>query len=418
MTGVPDPLRGAAVKATVVLAPGFSGGEELTRELQTWVKRQDRALTSTRASSTYVDELPKTVNGKIRRVAIRQADSQDARGAGVRAPGGAGAREAGPAGGGQPQAVPADGVGGCGCGGGAGAAVAPPRGAAGGATAAHPLRAGPGHGGGGALRGGEDQPVAEPGFRRRAVRRPRDAGGFGRSEPPTSARATTPMRSRRAACAWFPPCSAGCRVEPGRAEPHGGRGAGHRGRVGGGRRGRGRRARAAGRRGRPWAGKRACRRPPRLPREPRMLRAPATRPPPRRRRRANSSSWTRAATTRVPRLSGASRPTWRPAPMRSCTWRTASRNLTQAPEAAAEAAGPIQEAARLAATAVVNNSHVMGENGLGTRARGVAVRRGGGVPSGAAAGLHHGAGSARPAGKRRRSLLCVWAPASIMCDDT
>lgn len=37
------------------------------------------------------------------------------------------------------------------------------------------------------------------------------------------------------------------------------------------------------------------------------------------------------------------------------------RNLTQAPEAAAEAAGPIQEAARLAATAVVNNSHVMGE---------------------------------------------------------
>ena len=75
VTGVPDPLRGAAVKATVVLAPGFSGGEELTRELQTWVKRQTAPYKYPRIID-YVDELPKTVNGKIRRVAIRQADAE------------------------------------------------------------------------------------------------------------------------------------------------------------------------------------------------------------------------------------------------------------------------------------------------------------------------------------------------------
>ena len=73
VTGVPDPVRGAAVKATVVLAPGFAGSDELTRELQTWVKRQTAPYKYPRIVD-YVDELPKTVNGKIRRVAIRQAD--------------------------------------------------------------------------------------------------------------------------------------------------------------------------------------------------------------------------------------------------------------------------------------------------------------------------------------------------------
>ena len=39
VTGVPDPLRGKAVKATVVLASGFEGTTALTKELQTWVKQ-------------------------------------------------------------------------------------------------------------------------------------------------------------------------------------------------------------------------------------------------------------------------------------------------------------------------------------------------------------------------------------------
>ncbi len=77
VTGVPDELRGFAVKATVVLAEGFEGDDDLTRELQTWVKRKTAPYKYPRIID-YVEELPKTVNGKIRRVAIRKADEEAA----------------------------------------------------------------------------------------------------------------------------------------------------------------------------------------------------------------------------------------------------------------------------------------------------------------------------------------------------
>ncbi len=73
VTGVPDPLRGKAVKATIVLADGFAGSDELTRELQTWVKHKTAPYKYPRIVE-YVDALPKTVNGKIRRAAIREED--------------------------------------------------------------------------------------------------------------------------------------------------------------------------------------------------------------------------------------------------------------------------------------------------------------------------------------------------------
>ncbi|WP_417053022.1 AMP-binding protein [Ellagibacter isourolithinifaciens] len=76
VTGVPDPVRGFAVKATVVLAGGFTGSDELTRELQAWVKHRTAPYKYPRIVE-YVDALPKTVNGKIRRVAIRQKDGAD-----------------------------------------------------------------------------------------------------------------------------------------------------------------------------------------------------------------------------------------------------------------------------------------------------------------------------------------------------
>ncbi len=75
VTGVPDPVRGKAVKATVVLAEGFKGSEELTRELQKWVKKKTAPYKYPRIIE-YVDELPRTVNGKIRRVAIREQDAK------------------------------------------------------------------------------------------------------------------------------------------------------------------------------------------------------------------------------------------------------------------------------------------------------------------------------------------------------
>ena len=73
ITAVPDPLRGAAVKATIVLAPGFTGSDRLTKELQAWVKQETAPYKYPRIID-YVPELPKTVNGKIRRNIIRDKD--------------------------------------------------------------------------------------------------------------------------------------------------------------------------------------------------------------------------------------------------------------------------------------------------------------------------------------------------------
>ena len=58
-----------------VLAEGVQGTDALTRELQEWVKSKTAPYKYPRIIE-YVEELPRTVNGKIRRVAIREADQQ------------------------------------------------------------------------------------------------------------------------------------------------------------------------------------------------------------------------------------------------------------------------------------------------------------------------------------------------------
>lgn len=73
VTGVPDPERGFAVKATVVLCKGYEGSAALTKELQNHVKRVTAPYKYPRIIE-YVDELPKTISGKIRRVEIRERD--------------------------------------------------------------------------------------------------------------------------------------------------------------------------------------------------------------------------------------------------------------------------------------------------------------------------------------------------------
>jgi len=75
VTGIPDPARGFAVKATVVLCKGYMGTPELTRELQEYVKQVTAPYKYPRVIE-YVDELPKTISGKIRRVEIRERDSR------------------------------------------------------------------------------------------------------------------------------------------------------------------------------------------------------------------------------------------------------------------------------------------------------------------------------------------------------
>ena len=76
VTAAPDPIRGKVVKATIVLAKGYEGTDALTRELQDHVKKTTAPYKYPRIVE-YVDALPKTVNGKIRRVAIRQKDGAD-----------------------------------------------------------------------------------------------------------------------------------------------------------------------------------------------------------------------------------------------------------------------------------------------------------------------------------------------------
>ncbi|MCL2070537.1 MAG: AMP-binding protein [Treponema sp.] len=73
VTGVPDPDRGMVVKATVVLAKGYSPSEELKKELQNHVKQTTAPYKYPRIVE-FVTELPKTISGKIRRVQIRDED--------------------------------------------------------------------------------------------------------------------------------------------------------------------------------------------------------------------------------------------------------------------------------------------------------------------------------------------------------
>lgn len=70
ITGAPDPLRGQVVKASVVLNDGYEGTEELTRELQTYVKKMTAPYKYPRIVC-YEKSLPKTVTGKINRKAIQ-----------------------------------------------------------------------------------------------------------------------------------------------------------------------------------------------------------------------------------------------------------------------------------------------------------------------------------------------------------
>ena len=69
----PDATRGFVVKAFVVLAPGFAGSAALVTELQEHVKRVTAPYKYPRRIE-FVEGLPKTVSGKIRRVELRQRE--------------------------------------------------------------------------------------------------------------------------------------------------------------------------------------------------------------------------------------------------------------------------------------------------------------------------------------------------------
>ncbi|HNX57904.1 MAG TPA: AMP-binding protein [Spirochaetota bacterium] len=75
ITGVPDPDRGQVVKATIVLTKDYKPSEELIHELQEHVKKETAPYKYPRVIE-FVEALPKTISGKIRRVEIRNTDSK------------------------------------------------------------------------------------------------------------------------------------------------------------------------------------------------------------------------------------------------------------------------------------------------------------------------------------------------------
>lgn len=69
----PDEVRGEIVKAFVILAPGYQPSEGLAKELQEFVKNITAPYKYPREIE-FVDSLPKTISGKIRRVELREME--------------------------------------------------------------------------------------------------------------------------------------------------------------------------------------------------------------------------------------------------------------------------------------------------------------------------------------------------------
>lgn len=74
VTGIPDPVRGQLVKATIVLRKNYQPSEELKSEIQKFVKKSTAPYKYPRTIE-FAEELPKSVSGKIRRKVIRDRDA-------------------------------------------------------------------------------------------------------------------------------------------------------------------------------------------------------------------------------------------------------------------------------------------------------------------------------------------------------
>lgn len=71
ITGVPDEVRGQIIKASIVLVKDKEPSEELKKEIQTYVKKRTAPYKYPRVVE-FLEELPKTISGKIRRVELRK----------------------------------------------------------------------------------------------------------------------------------------------------------------------------------------------------------------------------------------------------------------------------------------------------------------------------------------------------------
>ena len=73
VVGSPDPIRGVIVKAFVILKDGWKPSDDLVKELQNHVKKTTAPYKYPRAIE-FVEDLPKTISGKVRSVELRDRE--------------------------------------------------------------------------------------------------------------------------------------------------------------------------------------------------------------------------------------------------------------------------------------------------------------------------------------------------------
>jgi len=73
VVGSPDVIRGMIVKAFVVLKEGSAPSEQMAKDIQRFVKKITAPYKYPR-SIEFVDDLPKTISGKIRRNVLRERE--------------------------------------------------------------------------------------------------------------------------------------------------------------------------------------------------------------------------------------------------------------------------------------------------------------------------------------------------------
>ena len=72
----PHELRSNAVKAFVILAPGYEASEELAKDIFRYTEEHLARYKIPRIVQ-FVESLPKTISGKIRRVELRNQEAKD-----------------------------------------------------------------------------------------------------------------------------------------------------------------------------------------------------------------------------------------------------------------------------------------------------------------------------------------------------
>ena len=70
VVAAPDEIRGQVVKANIVLTKGTQPSDELKKEIQVYVKNRTAPYKYPRIVE-FMEELPKTISGKVRRVELR-----------------------------------------------------------------------------------------------------------------------------------------------------------------------------------------------------------------------------------------------------------------------------------------------------------------------------------------------------------